>query len=547
MLFRPSSPFRRQSLAQSLFAVAAIALLSGPGAAFAQSPNDPRATRADNPASLQQQVDALRAELQQMKAQQRPTTPPVPNRRANVRQASALFESESKPAPQPQYFHPSIQQPNAIYQVSPAYDPEYYADSEEPERKVPFFVSYGYNFGGGYTQLSDANEEYTVKLQNQMTIDGTFYDQANMPTSEKGFNIPFYRTYLYGNITKDWDYQLAVQGFLGQFNVLDAWVNYTFDDSLHIRAGRMLSPFLYEYWAFSPAWEPVITNSLLFQVAGKRQVGVMAWGKLWDNFAQYQAGIYNGVEGGFFDLDRSVDLLGSFTLTPWKGSDSIAESLGAGVSFQVGQQNYALNSGNTESFINGAGEPTLNFNYINSTGISFFQYNNDVVADGMRTKFAPHLFWYGNVSVQAEYMVQQRRLADSNTVGTSVLQGYQATVAWLMTGESRSGDGLGGWATVSPRSPFSPSRGQCGPGAWELAFQYSEMDVGTDNFKFGFANPATSTNRIQQTMLGLNWWPNKYTRLSFDWMYNKLNRSVPIGGQSLDSFNTYWTRAAMFF
>ena len=73
------------------------------------------------------------------------------------------------------------------------------------------------------------------------------------------------------------------------------------------------------------------------------------------------------------------------------------------------------------------------------------------------------------------------------------------------------------------------------------------MDVGTDNFKFGFADPATSTNRIQQTMLGINWWPNKYTRLSFDWMFNKLNRPVPIGGQLLDEINTYWTRAAMFF
>jgi phosphate-selective porin OprO/OprP len=273
----------------------------------------------------------------------------------------------------------------------------------------------------------------------------------------------------------------------------------------------------------------------------------MAWGQLWENFAQYQAGIYNGIEGGFYDLDRNVDFLGSFSLTPWKGSDSVFDSLGAGVSVQTGQQNYNLNAGNTEAFINGAGEPTLNFNYINSTGIPFFQYNDDVRADGMRTKFAPHLFWYGKISVQAEYIWQQRRLADSTTVGSTILQGYQATVAWLLTGESRSGDGLGGWATVSPRSPFSPSRGQCGPGAWELAFQYSEMDVGTDNFKLGFADPVTSTNRIQQTMLGLNWWPNKYTRLSFDWMYNKLNRPVPIGGQLLDEVNTYWTRAAMFF
>ena len=76
------------------------------------------------------------------------------------------------------------------------------------------------------------------------------------------------RTYIYGNVTESWQYQIATQSFLGQFNILDAFINYRFGDGLNIRAGRGLSPFLYEYWAFSPAWEPVITNSILFQLAG---------------------------------------------------------------------------------------------------------------------------------------------------------------------------------------------------------------------------------------------------------------------------------------
>ena len=380
-----------------------------------------------------------------------------------------------------------------------------------------------------------------------MTLDGTFYDRPNLPTSEKGFNIPFYRTYLYGNVTKDWNYQFAVQGFLGQFNVLDAWIDYTVNDALHVRVGRMLSPFLYEYYGFSPAWEPVITNSLLFQVAGKRQIGAMAWGRLAENRAQYQAGVFNGVDGGFYDLDRHVDFLGSLSLTPWKGTGTIVDSLGFGAGIQVGRQNYALNAGNTSAFINGAGEPTLNFNYINSTGIPFFQYNNDVVANGLRTKIAPHLFWFGRFSVQAEYFWQQRHLADATTSGAVALHGYQVTTAYLLTGESRSGDGLAGWSVVDPISPFIPSQGKYGPGAWELAFQYSELDVGTDSFRLGFANPATSASRLSQTMLGVNWWPNKYTRLSLDWMYDKLNRPIPTGGQVLGHYNTFWTRAAMFF
>lgn len=475
-----------------------LAAAALPQTALCQTPPETKADgAADAGPSLQEQMDALRRELHQLKAAEAlpPSTPP------------AWFNAN----------------------------------------QLPLSVTYGYNAGGGFTRLADADEEFTVNLQNQLTLDGTFYDQPNMPTTEIGFNIPFYRSYLYGNITKDWDYQISVQGFLGEFNVLDAWVNYTVNDALHIRAGRQLSPLLYEYWGFSPAWEPVITNSLLFQVAGKRQMGVMAWGRLAGNTAQYQAGVFNGIEGGFYDLDRSVDFLGSFTLTPWKGSGDVLDSLGAGISVQTGMQNYALNAGNTSAFVNGAGEPTLNFNYINSTGIPFFQYNNDVYADGLRTKFAPHLFWFGRFSAQAEYIWQQRRLADAKTAGTTILQGYQVTTSYLLTGESHSGDGLGGWTVVEPLAPFIPSKCLYGPGAWELAFQYSEMDVGTDNFALGFADPATSTNRISQTMLGLNWWPNKFTRLSFDWMNDKLNRPVPTGGQLLDQYNTFWTRLAMFF
>lgn len=507
----------------------AVSLLTmvWPRMGYSQSPADPtgpdEAIAESESASLQGQINALSRELRELKSQ--------PGRNNPIREpASAPIEGASWESPD----------------LSPL-DPTDCLTPDVANDDMPLFVTYGYNAGGGFTRLADANEEFTVNLQNQLTLDGTFYDQPQMPTAELGFNIPFFRSYLFGNITRDWDYQFAVQGFLGEFNILDAWVNYTVNEALHVRAGRMLSPLLYEYYAFSPAWEPVITNSLLFQVAGKRQIGIMAWGQLLENQAQYQAGVFNGIEGGFYDLDHNVDFLGSLTLTPWKGSRGILDSLGFGAGVQLGQQDYALNAGNTAAFINGAGEPTLNFNYINSTGIPFFQYNDDVVANGLRTKFAPHFFWYGRFSLQAECIWQRRALADSQTSGITRLNGYQVTTSYLLTGEAHSGDGLGGWAMVVPRAPFVPSRGEFGPGAWELAFQYSTLDVGTDNFDLGFADPATSTNRIDQTMLGLNWWPNKYTRLSFDWMNNQLNRPVPTGPQILDHYNTYWFRAAMFF
>ena len=413
----------------------------------------------------------------------------------------------------------------------------------------PIHLNYKDNFGGGYFQLSDKDGEFTLKLQNQITVDGTFYDRQNMPTSEKGFNIPFQRLYLYGNITKEWEYQVAAQGFLGGFNLLDAFVNVHYDDRFMFKLGRMLSPFLIEYYGFSPAWEPVITNSPLFQLAGKRQVGAMLWGKLFDNKLQYQAGVYNGVSGAFFDLDKNKDFLGAFTVMPFKGDGNVVlDSLGVGSSVQTGWQNYMLNAGNSNNFVNGAGEPTTNQNYITSTGVPFFTYNNDVRAWGERTKIAPHFFWLGRFSLLAEYVVESRQLANTVTTGTSVQHGFYVNASYFLTGERYNGDGTGLYTTISPISPFRPSQHQWGPGAWEIAAQFSELNVGTRDFQNGFSDPTRSTNRLDQLMVGMNWWPNKYVRVSFDWVYDKFNNQIPLaGGNPIDRFNIFWTRIAMFF
>ncbi len=421
------------------------------------------------------------------------------------------------------------------------------------EDNFPLSLSYKYNAGGGYTSLFTKDGDYTVNLQQQVTLDGTFYDRANVGTTERGFNIPFYRAFLFGNITKDWDYQASVQAGLGSFNVLDLWLNHKFSDALNFRFGRQLTPLLYEYYGFSPAWEPVITNSPLFQVAGKRQEGAMIWGRLFDGKFQYQQGVFNGPGGAFFDLDNGVDYIGDMAVTPFKGSKSIFDSLGVGVGAQIGRHNYSLAIGSVDNFVNGAGEPTTNSAYINSTGIPFFSYIPGIIANGMQTRVAPRLFWFGRFSLLAEYLHQDRALANSaNGVQvTESLNGYYVNVSYFLTGESYSGDGLAGYTTISPLRPFMPQKGCWGPGAWELAAQYAQLRLGSNVVAAGFVDAAINATRLNQTMLGVNWWMNKYTRLSFDWVYDATNVAVPIGvdgsGPLVSSYNIYWTRLAMFF
>ncbi len=57
-------------------------------------------------------------------------------------------------------------------------------------------------------------------------------------------------------------------------------------------------------------------------------------------------------------------------------------------------------------------------------------------------------------------------------------------------------------------------------------------------------------------MVGVNWWPNKWVRCSFDWVFDEFNRAISLNGFSpgpnqaanpINRFNTFWTRVAVFF
>ena len=419
----------------------------------------------------------------------------------------------------------------------------------------PLKGSYRYNGnatgalgGGGYFHIADDNEEFTLNLTNQITIDGAFFDRQNMPTTFQGFFVPFARTFLYGNITKNWKYQVGTQGFAGQFNLLDMWMAYSFGDWLTIRAGKGLTPPLYEYYAFSPALEPVVTNSPLFQFAGKRQLGVMATGNLFNHRMQYWSGVNNSGTSFFYDLNRNVEYNGAVTFKPFENSKSVLNGLGGGVGGSVGEQHYSLQQGNI-SFLNGAGEPTTNSGFINASGVPFFTYNNNVSTNGLRSRITPHLFWFGRFSVLAEYINFSRQLTDGQTSGRSTQRAFYVNASYFLTGERDfAGSGFQAYSTVAPLRPFNPGRGEWGPGAWQLAGQYAMVNTGTGDFARGFADPTTSTNRLDSVMVGVNWWPNKYTRLTLDYLWNGLNNPIPLNGPApIDTFSTVWMRFAMFF
>ena len=418
----------------------------------------------------------------------------------------------------------------------------------------PFGASYRYSSnatgplgGGGYTHFGDPNDEYSVNLTSEITLDSTNFDRQNMPTAEQGFNIPFARTFLFGNITKDWNYQIGTQAFLGTFNLLDMWATFKVADWMTVRFGKGLAPPLYEYYAFTPALEPVITNSPLFQLAAGRPIGVMFSGTLWKNRIQYWSGINNQAKSGYYALNRNMEFDGAWDVTPFKGTGGILEGLGGGFGMSAGWQNYLLQQTSINWIQNG--EASTNNSFITSSGVPFFVYKPGRPRQGERIRPTPHIYYYGRLSFLGEYMLHSRELSDGITTGRSTQRGYYLNLSYYLTGERDfKGNGFQGYSTTQPLRPFIPSRGQWGPGAWQVAGQFSELNVGTGDFARGFADPARWASRLDQLMVGVNWWPNKYTRLSFDWVWTEFNKPIPVNmPEPISTFQTFWFRCAMFF
>jgi phosphate-selective porin OprO/OprP len=400
--------------------------------------------------------------------------------------------------------------------------------------------------GGTYLELSDFDEEFVFKFQNQVMIDSTNYDRQGMNTTEQGFNIPFGRTGFWGNVTKNYFYQVCLQYFLGEINLLDMFAGYQWD-KYRIRLGKGLSPVLYEYYAFDPGFEPVMTNSMSYQLANKRPIG--ATFIVNDTYYQAWAGVTNNLVSGYYDLGRNAQFVSALTLTPFKKrEDSIFRHLGAGVGTSAGWESYSLNDpdGLGPNHI----EQTTNNAWFTSTGVPFAVYNTNVSSVGERMRVAPHLFWYGRASFVGEYILHSRELSDGTTIGRSTQRAWQATASYYLTGErDYGGNGIQGFSSVEPIRPFIPTKGLWGIGAWQVAAQYSAFDAGRGDFDRGFIDASKWTNRAEQIMGGVNWWPVKNTRLSAQVLWNGFNNPITVSenGGPVDSFTAFWFRYATFF
>jgi phosphate-selective porin OprO/OprP len=159
-----------------------------------------------------------------------------------------------------------------------------------------------------------------------------------------------------------------------------------------------------------------------------------------------------------------------------------------------------------------------------------------------------------NFLLQSEYT--RFNVDRSDGISNPTFTGYYVSGTWVLTGEPRKyNTQSAAFDGPSVNHPFNPKAGTWG--AWELALRYSDIDL---NYHAGNAGTAPAADAIrggeeENFTVGLNFYPNTFTRFMFDYAHVRIDRLSPnaavyqtaAGAQIGQSFDVLSGRAQFAF
>jgi phosphate-selective porin OprO/OprP len=417
---------------------------------------------------------------------------------------------------------------------------------------VKGFVDQNYAQRYGFVLQTD-DEEYELRLNGLVQLDSRMYEQGNQIPIVSDLDMPRTRLYFSGRLTRPIEYQISLQRGSNNFDVLNAYFNFHFDDRVQLRFGRYRVPYTYE-WAKVSNWEMSTPERSPFAAnfGPNRQIGFMGWGNILQNRLEYAVGIFDGPRNSYQDFNNAKDVVAFADIRPFFETDSKSplRNLSFGASVDAGRQNNptvpallrgSINaSGNT--LASGAGDAII--------AVPFLAFNNNVRERGDRTLWELHgTYFYKGFMLMGAWDFGHNDFARVSTAASQPppvhlpVSGYYVHAAYLLTGEERDKITL-----VSPLHPFNLKPGKFGLGAWELSARYGEVSVGEEVFTQGLADPNLWTNQARFVDLGINWFMNRYVKFMFDWQHGMYADPVVFRpGQFQLTSDLFWLRFQLYF
>lgn len=344
--------------------------------------------------------------------------------------------------------------------------------------------------------LKSADGAFVLKFRGYVQLDGRFFDGG--PATD-AFLMRRVRPIFEGTVFKIFDFRVMPDFGLGASVLQDGYIEARLLPALRFRAGKFKPPVGLE--RLQSASDLVfVERAMPTNLVPNRDVGVQVGGDLADARLEYAVGLFNGVpDGGSGDTDNNdaKDVAARVFVQPFAGARSAFGDLGFGVAYSGGDQAGTGSAPNLPVFRT-AGQ------------VTFFSYRSDAtaagttVAAGSRRRVSPQATFYrGPFGLMAEYVQSKQEVRRGSNERELTNTAWQTAVSWVIGGKAS-------YRGVTPDQPFSGLGS--GPGAFELAARYSELEVDEDAFPT-FANPATAARTARGLGFGVNWWASRNARL----------------------------------
>ena len=376
---------------------------------------------------------------------------------------------------------------------------------------------FNYKDQGGLTIKSD-DSAYRFTVGGWIQTDGRYYTTQS-PGSAATFLIRRARPYLEGTVAKYYDFRVMPDFGQGTFTLQDAYTDIHYLAEFRLRVGQFKEPVGLERWQ-DDRWNEFVERALTNQLVPDRDIGAQFHGKLWHDTVEYHLGVFNGSQDAVattsFDGNNAKDLSGRIFIHPFATySSETLQGFGIGMAGTYGtsEKNLALDI------------------YKTAAQNTFFQYNSNAFAAGIRYRYSPQFYYYaGPFGLLGEFVYNSQEMGATTTVKgvtkyrTRQISNYAWNISanYVLTGENATFEG------IDPRHSFDPRTGYWG--AFELVARADQLVVDQDAFNDGFANPNTSAGWALEWGVGFNWWLSRRLKLQTDYVRTTFHSGAPNGG-----------------
>ncbi len=366
----------------------------------------------------------------------------------------------------------------------------------------------------GFTFRSP-DEQFSLRVRWQMNLDGRFGLERQEPSDNNSFILRRAQPIFTGTLWGRYNFQVLHEFSRGRTRVVDAYFDTPIAKGIKIRAGKFKGPVGLERF-HSGSMLSLMERSLTTQLVPNRDLGFMLFGDVGNDRFSYFAGIFNGTpdgEGTDTDNDDNKEFEGRILTHPFLGlGGGQLDGLAFGVGGSYGKMEGSLADRNL-SEMQTTGRRTF-FDYLNDQSVS-----GTALADGVHYRVVPHGYYFaGPVGLLWEYANSVQKLRRDQATATLQHSSWQVTGNYLLTDDEATFSG------VAPRRPFDAAAGTWG--AWEVAARISRLDVDDDAFPL-FADPESYATAAKAWAVGLNWYPNRNVRYSFNYEETHFDAAVP--------------------